>query len=208
VLRTLDEALYYFLYRRFLTRTETSKLQRLVAAAKCSPRRPLSDIPQLQPTDIRSPDLQRTIESMRLDAMFAMCIDVFLPAALINAPKHGSFLWHEGITPEYRGVYSPFWALVNRDYSRLGYTLLKMNAKLDAGDVYVQGPVESVDLERDWHSYIGHKAILDSLPATLDFLRALEGGVHRPIVRESAHDGYYSYPTASGLLKIAAQRLF
>ncbi len=65
--------------------------------------------------------------------MFAMCIDVYLPKALINAPRHGSFLWHEGFTPEYRGVYPAFWGLVNEDYDCLVYTLLCTNSKLDAG---------------------------------------------------------------------------
>ena len=51
-------------------------------------------------------------------------------------------------------MYSPFWALLRQDYERIGYTLLKMNTEYDAGDIYVQGPVENANFERDWHSFL------------------------------------------------------
>jgi hypothetical protein len=138
--------------------------------------------------------------------MFAMCIDVYLPSSIIETPRHGTFLWHEGITPEYRGVHSPFWALANGDYDSLGYTLLKMNAKLDAGDIYVQGRVDGVDPNRDLHCYIGHKSIFESLSRVRDFLIDLESGTHKSLDRSSAVDGYYSYPTGTALLKIIIRR--
>lgn len=205
--RAIDEALYYMVYRRFLARADTLKTKQAVEACQTRPRKQLSDIKQIFPTDINSSDLQQLVESLELDAIFAMCIDVYLPGKLINAPKYGSFLWHEGITPEYRGVYSPFWALLNKDYENLGYTLLKMNAKLDAGDVFVQGRVEGINPKKDWHSYIGHKAIIDSLPQVKEFLVELEANRHKPVSRVGAVDGYYSYPTASALIKIALHRL-
>jgi hypothetical protein len=205
-LRTLNELLYYVAYRRFLQRGEVAQVLHAVESTERRPQKPLSEIKQVRPKDIKSSELQHLIESSELDAIFSVCIDVYLPEKMINAPKHGSFLWHEGITPEYRGVYSPFWALLKKDYDNLGYTLLRMNAKLDAGEVFVQGKVENVDLKNDWHSYIGHKAIIDSLPKVKQFLLQLERNQHQPINREHAVDGYYSYPTASALLKIVLDR--
>jgi len=207
-LRTLDELLYYVVYRRFLQRKEVSQVLRAVNSTKRHPQKPLAEIEQVRPSNIKSSELQHLIESSELDAIFAVCIDVYLPEIIINAPKHGAFLWHEGITPEYRGVYSPFWALAKKDYDNLGYTLLKMNSKLDAGEVFVQGKVENIDLKKDWHSYIGHKAIIDSLPKVKQFLIQLERNQHQPISRENTIDGYYSYPTTSALLKIVVNRLF
>jgi methionyl-tRNA formyltransferase len=140
--------------------------------------------------------------------MFAMCIDVYLPERLIDLPRLGTFLWHEGITPDYRGVYSPFWALSNEDHENLGYTLLRMNHKLDAGDIYLQGKAENIDAFEDWHSYIGHKAVLDSLPSAQILLEAMATDRHQPLARPNAKDAYYSYPTATKLLKIALRRQF
>lgn len=205
-LRTLNEALYYVIYRRFLQPKEISQVLDAVNSTERHPQKPLAEIKQVRPKDIKSSELQHLIESSELDAIFSVCIDVYLPEKMINAPKHGSFLWHEGITPEYRGVYSPFWALLKKDYDNLGYTLLRMNTKLDAGEVFVQGKAENVDLKKDWHSYIGHKAIIDSLPKVKQFIGQLERNQHRPIDRENAVDGYYSYPTASALLKIVLDR--
>ncbi len=207
-LRTLDELLYYVLYRKFLQAKEVSQVLGAVDSTERHPQKPLAEIKQVRPKSIKSSELQHLIESSELDAIFAVCIDVYLPEKIINAPKHGAFLWHEGITPEYRGVYSPFWALVKKDYDNLGYTLLKMNSKLDAGEVFVQGKVENVDLKTHWHSYIGHKAIIDSLPRVREFLVQLESNQHQPTNRENTIDGYYSYPTASALLKIVVDRLF
>jgi hypothetical protein len=207
LVRTLDEALYYLVYRRFIARGETRRLKQLVADLSCAPARPLSAIDQLRPRDIASPALTAALRERRVDALFAMCIDTYLPKALTSAPRHGCFLWHEGITPEYRGVYSPFWALANRDYERIGYTMLKMNSRLDAGDIFVQGPARDIDVHRDWHSYIGHKAIVDSLPAVGRFLVELERETAVPLPRPGAIDGYYSYPTATALLKILRNRV-
>lgn len=205
-LRTANEFVYYILYQIFLAKKERAKIENLIEFVEVHPRKPLSEIQQLRPDSIKSKELQVTVESLNLDAMFAMCIDVFLPDKLINTPKNGTFLWHEGITPNYRGVYSPFWALVNEDYDNLGYTLLKMNSKLDAGEIYVQGNVENIHLTQDWHSYIGHKAVLDSLPQVKKFLVQLEANQHCSIERLDAEDGYYSYPTASALIKLALKR--
>jgi hypothetical protein len=207
-MRAIDEFLYYVLYRSFLAREESAKIKKLVESVEVAPKKSLSDINQIKPESIKSKELEKLVESSNLDAMFAMCIDVFLPDKLINAPKYGTFLWHEGITPNYRGVYSPFWALINQDYENLGYTLLKMNSKLDAGDIYVQGKAENIDLKTDWHSYIGHKAVLDSLPKVEIFLKQLESNQHNAIEKNDSADGYYSYPTASALLKLALRRKF
>ena len=206
--RVIDEFAYYFLYRTFLAKAESAKIKKLLETTDMHPQKPLSEIRQVMPDDIKSEELQKIVESSNLDALFAMCIDVYLPQKLIEAPRSGTFLWHEGITPNYRGVYSPFWALVNKDYDNLGYTLLQMNSKLDAGEVYLQGKAEDIDVTRDWHSYIGHKAVLDSLFQAERFLKELEANEHRPIDRTHEEDGYYSYPTASALLKLALRRRF
>jgi hypothetical protein len=85
--------------------------------------------------------------------------------------------------------------------------MLKLNAKFDAGDIYVQGRVEGIDPGKDLHCYIGHKAIIDSLPAVESFLGDLAKEVHCAIKPQSAIDKYYSYPTGTKLFKILMKRL-
>jgi Formyl transferase len=204
--RAVNEAAYYALYRRFIARWDNADIAAAVQSVERRPRKPLSEIQQLMPSDIKDESIRQALSVYEVDALFAMCIDVFLPDDLITTPRLGSYLWHEGITPEYRGVYSPFWTVVNGDADNLGYTLLKMNSKLDAGAIYVQGRAQDIDFERHWHSYMGHKSIIDSLPASRTFLQELEAGTAEPIERVDARDAYYSYPTATALLRFVRQR--
>lgn len=207
VFRTANEILYFIIYRALYAAEEQRRLRELVRSREFSAKTKLDDIRQIRPDSISTDELHNAVQSERLDAMFAMCIDVYLPERLVQTPRLGTYLWHEGITPEYRGVHSPFWALANGDHENLGYTLLKMNSKLDAGDVYVQGKVERIDPMKDLHCYIGHKAIFDSLPGVRQFLDDLEAGRQRVISRPEARDRYYSYPTGTKLLKIMLWRL-
>jgi methionyl-tRNA formyltransferase len=213
--RVIDEVLYYAVYHTFMRHRDARRIRLLIEemAADAQGVGGIEDIQQirpdtrqLRPAEIQAPAVLEAVKGEQLDALFSMCIDVLLPESLINAPRLGSYLWHEGVVPEYRGVYSPFWALVNRDYEKLGYTLLRMNMKLDAGDVFVQGTVRNVDPLVDSPSYIGHKAILDSLHETERFLEELERGEHAPLERVASEDRLYSYPTASALAKIIWQR--
>src|SRR5262245_63570255 len=207
-LRAINEFLYYATYRLTLMGDEERKIKAAMDGVRPRPRRALAEIPQVQIEDVRSPALPGLVHDSRIDAMFATCVDAYFPRPLIDAPRLGSFLWHEGFTPEYRGAYPAFWTLVNQDYERLGYTLLRMNEKLDAGEVFVQGRVRCCDPRRDWHSYLGHKSIVDSLPEVERFLIALEEGRARPIARGDARDGYYSYPTATAFLLLMWRRLW
>jgi formyl transferase-like protein len=213
--RVADEVLYYALYHSVLRHRDARKIRALIEELAADGGRVggledieqiRPDIRQIRPPDIQAPEVLEATRGEQLDALFSMCISMLLPKSLITAPRLGSFLWHEGITPEYRGVHSPFWALANRDYEKLGYSLLKMDMKFDAGDVFVQGTARDVDPLVDSPSYIGHKAILDSLRETERFLKELERGEHVPLERVASEDRLYSYPTASALAKIIWHR--
>lgn len=206
LLRTFNEIFYYCFYNVFLAKKESKQIKSIIENTSFNPRKKLSGIHQIMIKNIRSQELIRILKDEKIDAAFAMCIDVYLPKKILNTPKYGIFLWHEGITPEYRGVYSPFWALANKDYNNLGYTLLKMGTKIDDGDIYMQDSVKNIDPINDWHSYIGHKAIIDSLPKAKKFIDDLEKGLHKPIFKPVSVDGYYSYPTFTSLIKIIFHR--
>ena len=156
---------------------------------------------QIFAANLNAPEVLSFLESRQPDLGFAMCVSDYFGKKLRAIPKQGMFLWHEGITPEYRGLYSPFWAVHNLDFAALGYTLLRMDDSLDAGAVYVQGQARDVDPSRHGHLYLGHKAIMDSLPAVERLLRDLETGVARPVERTGAIASTYTYPGLSDLLR-------
>jgi hypothetical protein len=108
------------------------------------------------------------------------------------------------VTPEYKGLYSPFWAAHNLDFDRIGYTLLRMNDEYDAGQVFAQGGAREVNPLRHGHLYMGHKAIWDSLPDVERLFGEVERGEAEPIDRSGAEAGMYTYP---GLSDLVRQRL-
>ena len=130
-----------------------------------------------------------------------MCVSDRFSARVRSIPRLGTFLWHEGMTPDYRGLYSPFWAIHELDLDALGCTLLRMDDRLDGGEAFVRSGVRGVDPFRDHHVSIGHKAIWDSLPAVEALLGRLESGEARPLPPRTARDRYFSYPGLSDYVR-------
>jgi methionyl-tRNA formyltransferase len=143
---------------------------------------------------INHPNVMRFFDAVKPDVIFSHCIHQFFGKKLRDAAPHGVFLWHVGITPEYKGLYAPFWTMHNMDFQNFGYSLFRLNDRIDDGDIYVQGRINNVDIRRDNHHLIEHKAILASLPDVGQFLTELENGTAKPIERPNAVPGYYSYP--------------
>ncbi len=203
--KTLDEIAFFVYYHARLGRAEERTLEDRVIAPfrkERGERRWTGD--SIAVSDVNSPEALAWLREREPDLALAMCVNNYFADELRGLFKHGVFLWHKGFTPEYRGLYSPFWAVANADFDRIGYTLLRMNESYDAGEVFVQGRVKDVDPFRDYHAFIGHKAIADSLPAVDTFLRELEAGTARPIDRSGADSNYYTYP---GLSDFVRQRL-
>jgi hypothetical protein len=203
-LRTLDEALFHLYFHRRVMASEQERLE----AAVLAPYRALhGDLrwtgDALRTDDVNAPEVVAFLQERRPDVAFAVCVNHYFGERVRSLPRLGTFLWHEGVTPEYKGLYSPFWAVHELDLERVGYTLLRMSAEIDAGDVFVQGRARDVDPRRDHHVFLGHKAIWDSLPEVERFLAELEAGRARPIERPGASARTFTYP---GITDFVRQR--
>ena len=64
---------------------------------------------------------------------------MILKRTIFEIPRAGTFVLHPGICPEYRNAHGCFWALANRDLDRVGMTLLRVDAGIDTGPVYLHG---------------------------------------------------------------------
>ncbi|HEV2075314.1 MAG TPA: hypothetical protein VGR10_03665 [Thermoleophilaceae bacterium] len=199
--KALDEIAFYLVFHRFLKDRDYGELKRRVIDAEAPDGRPRWRGDAITTEDVNAPHVLRFLRERQPDLALAMCITNYFHDEIRSIPRHGVYLWHEGITPEYKGLYSPFWAAHNLDFDRIGYTLLRMSDHYDAGEVYAQGPALDVDPRRHGHLYMGHKAIWDSLPEVERFLAALERGDAAPIDREGAQPGMYTYPGLSDLVR-------
>jgi hypothetical protein len=202
VRKTLDEIAFFIYYHRFHAAREIRDLeQRVIQPFRERLQLTAWEGDTVSLSDPNSPEALAFIRERQPDLGFAMCIRNYFGPELRSLMKHGVFLWHDGYTPEYRGLYSPFWAVHNLDFDRVGYTLLQMNDVYDGGEIFVQGPVEGADVRSEFHEYLGHKAIADGLPAVERFLTELEQGTATPLARGDATSAYYTYPGLSDFLR-------
>jgi hypothetical protein len=192
--KTLDEVCYYYISKKLLKDHGEPFQSRLCNEYIGVHGRPCWNGDSIYTSNINSLEVIQFVRDRHTDIIMSMCINEFFKREIRDTPRLGSFLWHEGIVPEYKGLYSPFWAIHNREPELLGYSVLRMNSRYDEGDLYVQGRVTGINTKTDSPLYIGHKAILDSLPGVALMLEELERGTAKPISIEGRTAGTYTYP--------------
>jgi hypothetical protein len=202
LLKAADEALYYFLARKILNHSGEDFQSRLVQTYVRQYGSPEWQGASIKTDDINSREVLAFVRERSPDLIMSMCINEFFRREIREIPRLGAFLWHEGIIPEYKGLYSPFWATYNREPEMLGYTVLRMNHRYDEGEVYLQGRVSGVNPQTDSPSFIGHKAILDSLPGVDQLFRHLENGTAKPIPIQGRKVMSYTYPGLTDWIRL------
>jgi len=200
--KTIDEILFFLYYHGVLNRRSEEEVRESIIG----PYRKRHGVCRwqgdaLSTDNVNSDAVREFLQQRNPEVGFAMCTNDYFGKRLRSILKHGLFLWHEGITPEYKGLYAPFWAVHNLDFDRIGYTLLRMNDAYDAGEIFVQGRASEIDPFHHTHDYMGHKAILDSLPEVERFITALGNGTARAVDRPDAQSGSYTYPGITDLVR-------
>lgn|SRR5690606_27251114 len=117
---------------------------------------------------------------------------------LVNGKVIGG---HPGITPDYRGVHSPFWAVFNDEPEKIGYTVFWLGSGVDTGDILHQ---ESIKIEKD-DSYftLSWKGMIGIAENQAKIIKKMENG-SMPIarkVRQVDEKTNYSHPTLFQYLK-------
>jgi hypothetical protein len=201
LLKSGDEALYYLLSKNFLNEAGEPFQSRLCDSYAEQYGNPVWNGDFIETRDINSKEVLDFIRARTSDIIMAMCINEYFSRGLREIPRLGALLWHEGMVPEYKGLYSPFWTIHNGEPEKLGYTVLRMNARYDEGEVFLQDRVLCVDYAQDSPLYIGHKAILDSLPQVANLFGDLENGTAKPLKLGDRTSNYYTYPGLTDWLR-------
>jgi methionyl-tRNA formyltransferase len=87
---------------------------------------------------------------------------------------------HPGICPEYRNAHGCFWALAERDLTRVGMTLLKVDAGVDTGPVYGHYSYP-FDEKRESYNVIQYRVVSENLDALADRFGQIAAGTAQPI---------------------------
>jgi hypothetical protein len=167
----------------------------------------LDEVPQLVVSSPNSAEARAFLNGLRPDIAIARC-KVILKREIFEIPRVGTFVMHPGICPEYRNAHGCFWALANRDFDRVGMTLLRVDPGIDTGPVYLHGTCE-YDEVRDSHSVIQYRAVLDNLDAIGRTLIGLHRGADvRPVATAGRRSAAWGQPRLTDYLrwKLAARR--
>lgn len=159
--RFADVLAFRLYYRLFHAagdeRWEEQRLQELCAAYTALP----SDVPVLHTSSPNSDEALQFIRRAHPDIMIARC-KTLLKESIFSIPRCGTFVMHPGICPEYRNAHGCFWALANRDLTRVGMTLLRVDKGVDTGAVYGYYTYD-FDEVKESHTVIQHRVVLDNL---------------------------------------------
>jgi len=109
---------------------------------------------------------------------------------------------HPGITPWYRGAYSPFWALLHGRSDLIGFTVFLLDDGIDTGPVLFQERVPIVAGE-DSHLTLAWKGMQRQSALQAEAIRRLDAGEClqlRP-VGEVPADSYFGLPTLADFVR-------
>lgn len=85
--------------------------------------------------------IKEEIRQMNPDMIVVVSYGKFLPKSILQMPQYGCINVHPSLLPQYRGSAPIQWAIMNGD-KITGTTIMKMNEKMDAGDIILQKQVE------------------------------------------------------------------
>ena len=88
-----------------------------------------------------SPGAIKWVKDSDIDVI-VLFIGHILKSEIIAAPKICIINKHSGLLPAYRGILPVFWAMFNND--RVGLTIHKVTASIDAGEVILQKAYEKI----------------------------------------------------------------
>jgi len=95
----------------------------------------------LQPEDITSIEFLDSIEKLDLDACIVVSYGKIIKKELLELPKNGFINVHPSLLPKYRGS-TPIESAIMAGETTSGVTIMKMNKRVDAGDIILQQEFE------------------------------------------------------------------
>lgn len=165
------------------------------------PRRP--DAPELIVASPNAPDAETFIRAQRPDLVIARC-KTLLKESVFSIPRHGTFVMHPGICPEYRNAHGCFWARAAGDDENVGMTLLRIDKGVDTGPVFGYFRVRADAGES--HVVTQHRVVVEHLDAIRDKLLQIAAGTTQPIDTTGRRSNAWGQPWLSALLKMGARQ--
>jgi methionyl-tRNA formyltransferase len=94
-----------------------------------------------QPESLRDTKLAEEMKKINPDLFIVAAYGKILPKEILEIPKYGAINVHASLLPKYRGASPVQCAIINGE-KETGITLMKMNEKMDEGDILVQEKIK------------------------------------------------------------------
>ena len=195
-LRIVDVLAFHLYYRLWLARRD--RLDDYVAE-KLAALPPAPDVPVLTTHDVNTPATRAFLESLEPDICLAACKSI-LRREIFEVPRHGTFVVHPGICPEYRNAHGCFWALARRDLDRVGATLLRIDEGVDTGPVYAYYTTP-YDERSESHIVIQRHVVYENLDQIGRDLQRVVGESLEPIDTTGRTSKAWGQPRLSSYLR-------
>ncbi len=99
-----------------------------------------------QPEDINSPEAISFLKAQNCDLFVVIAYGQILSEKLLEIPKIFAVNLHASLLPKYRGAAPINWAMINGEKAT-GITLIKMNKKMDAGEIIAQEKMDIIETD-------------------------------------------------------------
>jgi hypothetical protein len=191
LLRFFDVSAFRLYYKLFLANSDTAWESNLID--KLSQKYgELGDVPILVTQSPNSPETEHFIREKEADIVIARC-KVILNKRIFTLAKHGTFVMHPGICPEYRNAHGSFWALATGDDKNVGMTLLKVDEGVDTGPIYGYYTYD-FDSLRESHIKIQTRVVIENLDKIRDKLIEIASGDATSIETNGRKSGAWGHP--------------
>ena len=160
---------------------------------------PLGDVPVHRTTEPNGEATRAFVESLAPDLSVAACKTMLRPQ-IFGIPRHGTFVVHPGICPEYRNSHGCFWALARRDLDRVGATLLRIDEGVDTGPVFAYYKTD-IDERTETHTVIQLRVVYDNIERIGRDLQRVAAGEATPIDMDGRSSAAWGQPRLSDYLR-------
>lgn len=156
-------------------------------------------LPILQTPSVNSIECERFLKEQKPHFVIARCKQLLRPQ-IFDIPSLGTYVMHPGVCPEYRNAHGCFWALANRDLSRVGMTLLRIDRGVDTGPVFGYFMPE-LDEVAESHIVIQHRTVFDNLEQIRRKIEEIAAGKAVPLNTTGRESRAWGQPWLSKYLQ-------
>jgi folate-dependent phosphoribosylglycinamide formyltransferase PurN len=204
-LRMLDVLAFRFLHQITSARADRRWIDgQLLRLRRRYPALPLA--PELVTSSPNSADVARFIRDARPDIVIARC-KTLLMESVFSIPRHGTFVMHPGICPDYRNAHGCFWAMASGDHQNVGMTVLRIDKGVDTGPVFGHFRITADASES--HVVVENRAVLENLDLVKHVLQNVAAGRAQRIDTSGRPSATWGQPwlTAHFRMRLASPKL-